>query len=456
MTVARVLVVSAEPVGPRMAGPAIRARELARVLAAHHEVTLAAPAPSDPDLPGVAFVAAGFSDYDALHAAVAAADVVVAQQLPARLLTKLGGLRTRLVADLYNPTVFEVLEAGRDKRPAARRRQQRAVRFAAVAQLAAANQVICASDKQRDLWLGVMAAHGLVTLAAYEDDPSLRRVIDVVPFGLPAEPPRPADVPPIRAMFPQIARDDRIVLWGGGVWNWLDPETAIDAVGLLEARRTAGAPRTHLVVMGLGRPAIEPVDAMAAGERMLAHLRRSGLEGRVVHVNRGWVPYAERGAWLLEADCGISAHRDHLETRFAFRTRLLDCLWARLPVVASAGDALADLVASEGLGLVVPSGEAGALAAALEALLGDRTRHARTTAAIDALAPRFTWERAAAPLVAMCAAPAPGGGPHAPALRRAAVGLYPALVGETRERLGVRGAAARVGRNLRRAVTPGR
>ena len=42
---ASVLVLSSEPVGERMAGPAIRAAELARALAAEHDVTLAAPAP---------------------------------------------------------------------------------------------------------------------------------------------------------------------------------------------------------------------------------------------------------------------------------------------------------------------------------------------------------------------------------------------------------------------------
>ena len=43
---ASVLVLSPEPIGERMAGPAIRAAELARVLAAEHDVTLAGPAPS--------------------------------------------------------------------------------------------------------------------------------------------------------------------------------------------------------------------------------------------------------------------------------------------------------------------------------------------------------------------------------------------------------------------------
>ena len=56
----------------------------------------------------------------------------------------------------------------------------------------------------------------------------------------------------------------------------------------------------------------------------------------------------KRADWLLEADCAISTHEDHLETRFAFRTRLLDCFWSALPVVCTGGDELADLVEREG------------------------------------------------------------------------------------------------------------
>jgi glycosyltransferase involved in cell wall biosynthesis len=451
--VARVLVVCSEPIGAQMAGPAIRARELAHQLAAQHDVTVAAPAPSDVGDPRIRLVEAGFVDYDALTAAVEAADVVVAQLLPPRLLAKLPRLGTRLVADLYNPTVFEVLEAGRVKPPRPRRHQQRAVTLAAVAHLAAADHVVCASEKQRDLWLGVMAGRGLVALDDYEADPSLRSRIDVVPFGLPSLPPV-ADGLPIRARWPQIGPDDRIVLWGGGVWNWLDPETAIDAVGLLDVARRDG-PRTHLVIMGMGRPGIEPVDAMAAIDRMRAHLAQTGLEGEVVHLNDGWVPYDERGAWLLEADVGLSTHHDHLETRFAFRTRVLDYLWARLPVVATRGDTLGDLVSSSGAGLTVPPADAPALAAALDALSVPE-RHDAAVAAVDALAPQYTWERAAAPLLRFCAGGVPTSGPNARVLREATLASYPSVLAQTHETDGVRGAAERAGRNLRRMLTPGR
>ena len=452
---ARVLVVCAEPIGPQVAGPAIRAIEIARVLASAHDVTVTAPAPSGIHDPRIKLIEAGFSDYDALAAAVAAADVVVAQSLPPRLLSKLPSVGTTLIADLYNPTVFEVLEAGRDKPTAARRRQQRSITLAANAQLAAASHVICASEQQRDLWLGMMAAEGLIGIDDYSRDPTLRSVISVVPFGLPSEPPVVAEHPPIRTMFPSIASDDRIVLWGGGVWNWLDPETAIDAIGMIDAERR-DRPKTHLVLMGLGRPASEELDSMRAGQRMLGHLTRSGLEGDVVHVNRGWVDYDQRGGWLLEADLGVSTHHDHLESRLAFRTRMLDYVWAALPIVATAGDTLASLIEREGLGLTVPPADPMALAAAVSALLDDQSRLDAAKLSLQRLAPKMTWQECAANLVDLCSGDVAIGSPNRSALRRATLAQYPPLLAETRATHGIRGAASRVGRNLLRAITPGR
>ena len=63
---ARVLVLSPEPVGAAMAGPAIRAWELARVLAARCPVTLAAPAPSELLEPGPTLLEAGVADFERL------------------------------------------------------------------------------------------------------------------------------------------------------------------------------------------------------------------------------------------------------------------------------------------------------------------------------------------------------------------------------------------------------
>ena len=136
------------------------------------------------------------------------------------------------------------------------------------------------------------------------------------------------------------------MLWNGGLWDWLDAESVIRAVAQLSPER----PRLRLVFMGASGAA----QARDAEERAQALARELGLLGRVVRFNDGWVPYEERGAWLLQADCAVAAHRDHLETRFSHRTRLLDCLWAGLPIVCTRGDELAERIARDGLGEAVP------------------------------------------------------------------------------------------------------
>jgi len=431
-----------------MAGPAIRAYELARALAgAGHAATLAAPAPSAVSDPEVALLDAGFADFDRLLAAAREHDVLVAQELPAQLLRHVRRLPIRLVADLYNPRPMEVLEAVRDRSRAAQRRAQALARLTTLAMCAAADFIACASEKQRDLWLGGLALHGLIALDRYRADPSLRSLIDVVPFGLPAEDPRPAGAPVLKGAWPGIGPDDRVLLWGGGIWNWLDAVTCIDAVARLDRLD----PPVHLVFQGLDRPGLEPVDAISGTPRALAHAEALGLLGKRVHVNHDWVPYAERGAWLLEADLGVSAHHDHLEARFSFRTRVLDYLWAGRPVVGTEGDALADLVEREGLGRTVPPEDPDAFAAACAALLEDRSAWDAAAGRIAAVRPRLTWAKAVAPLAAYCER-LERREPRRARIAALTAAQYPPMIPETLERHGPAELARKARRLASRAV----
>ena len=85
--------------------------------------------------------------------------------------------------------------------------------------------------------------------------------------------------------------------------------------------------------------------------------------------NAGWAPYGRRADFLLDADVAVSTHLDHIETRYSFRSRVLDYLWAGLPMVLTAGDVLADEVAEAGLGVTVPAEDDEALEEALAAVL---------------------------------------------------------------------------------------
>jgi hypothetical protein len=77
---------------------------------------------------------------------------------------------------------------------------------------------------------------------------------------------------------------------------------------------------------------------------------------------------------------------------------VLDYLWAGLPIVATTGDVLSDLVAEEKVGLVVPPGDPRALAAAMIRLLTSPALRAECSANAAGAATRFTWPSAVAPL----------------------------------------------------------
>jgi glycosyltransferase involved in cell wall biosynthesis len=307
----------------------------------------------------------------------------------------------RLIFDLYDPETFPTIEhlAGR---PAPLRRLMSAFSIDRVAEaLRIASHVICATERQRDLWLGALLAGRALTPALYDRDPSLRAVIDVVPFGVPRDPPRPGGVDPIRARFPALAPGDEVVLWNGGIWPWFDAPGAIAAVGALAERR----PGVRLVFMGA--TAFGPAQRASRAARAAA----GGLLDRVILFNDAWVPYAERDGWLLAADCALSLHHEHLETRFSSRTRLLDCFWAGLPVVATRGDELAERIERDGLGAAVAPGDVAGATRELEAVL-ERGRAAYAPALARAAA-EHSWERVAAPLVAMVTAPGGRLGPPA-------------------------------------------
>jgi glycosyltransferase involved in cell wall biosynthesis len=309
--------------------------------------------------------------------------------------------------------------------------------------------VICASEKQRDLWLGGMAMAGLVDLERYRQDPTFRSFIDVVPFGLPDREPARAE-PVLKGVWPGIGREDRVLLWAGGIWRWLDALTPIRAV---ERLRGGGRP-VHLVFLGTGRPAVPPGRVPSSAEEAIAFARERGLEGAGVHFNPGWVPYARREAFLLESDIGVCAHHDHLEARYSFRTRVLDHFWAGLPSVVSSGDAIGDLVEARGLGRGVAPDDDEAFAAACAALLDDPAAHAAAVERVRAAAASFRWSEVTRPLVRFCLehASRPARRVSPGALARATFGQYPDILVDLHSRGGLGELARRIPRHAGRVL----
>ncbi len=378
----RVLVISPGPAGREIAGPVIRALALARVLGARFPTMLALPGGAAPALRGEPFETCRWSRRGAGRL-LPRFDVVVSQgtQYPARHTLRRNGRPPLQVFDLYDPLVFENLHDGGDAGHLGR---------LTGLLLRRADYVLCASARQRDLWTGGLYVAGRLSRAGA----SLSR-IGVVPFGHDGTEPR-ASGRALRGVHPGIAEGDRVLLWGGGVWSWLDPATLLRAM----ARLATTDPRVKLVFLGGRHPA-----GAQTGDRMLREapsLAASlGLLDRTVFFHDGWVPYERRAGYLLESDLAVCAAPDGLENRFAFRTRLVDAVWAGLPVVTTRGEAMADFVERHELGLTVAAGDPGALATAItEALRPESQRRFRAN--LRGARDLLRWDRCARPLSEFC------------------------------------------------------
>ena len=412
------LIVTHEPLHGRLAGPGVRALEMGRALAATLRVTVAAPGQPAIRDQRCAIAPYSFDDHAPLRRLAESADVILVQGFTLARFPFLERTEAPIVADLYCPFTLEHLE---QETTALRRLEAAAspsgrARTDAIdaeaagilgvlnAQLAGADFFVCASERQRDFWLGALHAAGRVNPRTYAADPTGRSLIDVVPFGLPDEDiasaaararqsKRQGEPPPgLKGTVPGISPGDTVVYWGGSMLDWQDPQTLVRAVGELARERSD----IKLFFAGTRHPNPQ-VKPMAAVDECRAIAASLGLLDRHVFFN-DWVPYDDRAAFLLDADLGASTHREHLETRFSFRTRMLDYIWAGLPIVCTRGDHFAALVEARDLGLTVPPGDAAALAAAIRTLADDRALAGRARANLTDLAAGMHWSQVVEPL----------------------------------------------------------
>ncbi|QNG35997.1 glycosyltransferase [Geodermatophilaceae bacterium NBWT11] len=389
----KIAVITADTLAPSMAGPAIRAFHIAEELAAEHDVRLASTTACSIS---PATVSASFVNESRLRLLVDWADIIVFQGFILQAAPWIADTDKILVVDIYDPIHLEQLEQTREDTYDQRELWVTATTNSLNRDLRRGDFFMCASEEQRHFWLGQLAGMNRLNPLNYDRDSSLHSLLSVVPFGMAAEDPV-RTAPAIRGKVPGIGPDDKVILWAGGVYNWFDPVTLVKAVHRLSETR----PDVKLYFMGMKHPNPHVPEMKVAWEtRQTAD--ELGMTGQHVFFNDTWVDYDQRQNYLLDADLGVSTHFQHVETTFSFRTRMLDYLWAGLPIVATEGDSFGRLIESEGLGLTVPERDVTALADALERVLYDQEFRSTSIENVQRVREQFRWRSALAPLVAFC------------------------------------------------------
>lgn len=355
----RIVVHTADVAGERMAGPGIRAWYLARELSKIAPVALVAQIDGRTEPAPFAVFGRGTPEADE---ALREADILIGQP-------KRGFFRRRrgqkIVYDLFDPVVLELRELY-GHHPSLRQRIHIAAEWGRLAfALRHGDLLVCATRSQRLFYDSLRGG----------ESPWVE-----VPFGIDPEEISPCPKP-----------QDDLVLWGGGVWEWLDPKTAVDAV----VRLNREGLRCRLLFLGRSRPNRDLVDRRR--EDRFSRLLAAGSP--YVAANEGWVPYRERLSWLRASKIAMMLHRPTAEAEHSIRTRLFDAIAAGVPVVTTEKGFAAELVRREGLGIVVPPEDAEAVAAAIRTLLTDDAFHARCVTNLERIRPQFAWDLVARPLV---------------------------------------------------------
>jgi glycosyltransferase involved in cell wall biosynthesis len=361
----KMLIISYDVIGKQMAGPGIRFYEFAKILSNYVDVTLAAPNRVDIDTEGFRALHYDTNNYRNLKKYTETCDIILIQGHILYYFPFLKNFKGKIIVDLYNPFNLESLEMYRNNNMADRLRIDKINMDLLKFQLSIGDFFICASEKQRNYWLGMLNAIGRVNPYSYDSDNTLKKLIDVVPFGIPSTPPQHTDEA-IRKVMPGIKEEDLIALWGGGIWNWLDPITVIKAIWEITRNR-----------------------------------KDVKLYDRFVFFNE-WAPYEMRQNFLLESNVGLSIHQEKIETEFSFRTRVMDYIWAKLPIITTEGDAIAKMVKDENIGEVVKYENTHQLARVIESILVNKSLKDIYMKNLEKITPRFYWENVTRPLVEYC------------------------------------------------------
>ncbi len=200
---------------------------------------------------------------------------------------------------------------------------------------------------------------------------------------LPADPPPRADRAAARARL-GLKANDVAVLCLGLIRPYKGVEVLLEAVSSL--------------------PREVPVTLLLAGEpwgdrkaSLAERLARSDLAGRV-RARLEWVPEREVGEWFAAADAAVLPYLAATGSAVAAQA-----LGAGLPVIGTRVGGIAEVVTDEDSGLLVPPGDASALAGALRQLAAPGVL-AHLAAGAAAAAGRWSWRSYATTLLELVGA----------------------------------------------------
>jgi len=237
---------------------------------------------------------------------------------------------------------------------------------------------LCASDAQQRYYQGVLSAIGRVNPVTYGSD-----LIYQVPYGIYRDAPV-AKTKPITDLMKK-GRKAKKLLWFGGIYPWFDLTTLVDAVQIINKTTP-----TELVIVGAKNPFNGHPDFIKRYDDLMAYLKD---EGRSEFVTvKDWVDFNDRGDWYLDSDLVVTLNKIGEENELAWRTRLVDYVWADLPIVTNGGDPLGERLIQKGAAVRLSGLDAKDIAKDIETIFKDEKKLQAMKRELTATRKELYWD----------------------------------------------------------------
>nr|AKC92636.1 putative glycosyltransferase [Amycolatopsis sp. SANK 60206] len=215
--------------------------------------------------------------------------------------------------------------------------------------LQVAHHFLCRSQVERAALLSTLCAFGRTTPADIMRSATLDHLITTIPIGFSRRGLNAAEAAP-----PVHMAD---FLWTGGIWAFFEPLMLVEAMGILRDRgvdttaafmHAAPTDDTRSTIGAVGRA----IDHLALGDR--------------VHLHTEPLPFSARDQYVKTAEAYVCIARPGAENETGTRLRLRDTWLHGVPTIIDPYGISGDLVAREGIGVVLREPGAECLADALQ------------------------------------------------------------------------------------------
>ncbi|TAL15314.1 glycosyltransferase family 1 protein [Patescibacteria group bacterium] len=243
---------------------------------------------------------------------------------------------------------------------------------------------LCANNAQKDFYEGVLSAVGKINPVTYGDE-----LIKVVPYGIYREKPVAKTKPVDELLHNKKALK---VLWFGGIYPWFDLEKLIAAIGLVSKTTPC-----ELTVVGAKNPFNTHPDFIKKYENLVSFIDR-GSYGNIIHMV-DWVDFKDRADWYLDSDIVLVVNEEGPENKLAWRTRLVDFVWADLPILTNGGDPLGEMLLNANAAIRLNGLSTESIAHSIQQLGKDKTKAMDLKKNVQLLRGSLFWDIVAQPVV---------------------------------------------------------